>query len=43
MGETDGKMLGGAQGKGDRLEMHDDRPGVDQKLVGTDALAVQMG
>ena len=43
MGETDWKMLHSAQGKDDRLEMHDNKPGVDQELVGLDALAVQVG
>ena len=48
MGKTGGKVLGGAQEKGDGLEMqpemHGDRPGVDQKVVVTDALAaVQVG
>ena len=47
MGETDERMHDGAQGKGDgverRLEMHDNRPGVDQWVVATDALAVPVG
>ena len=47
MGKTGGKVLGGAQEKGDGLEMwlemHDDGPGVDQEIVGTDALAAQVG
>ena len=46
MGKTDGKMLDDGQGKDGletRLERHDNRPGVDQPVVVTGALAVQVG
>ena len=43
VGKTDGKRLHSAQGMDDKLDMHDDKPGVDQELVGSDALAVQVG
>ena len=43
VGKTDWKMLDDGQGK-DGLEMqrekHESRPGVDQQMVGTDALVV---
>lgn len=42
VGKTGGKRLQSAQGTDDRLDMHDNEPGVDQELVALDTLAVQV-